>query len=297
LLGCAKYSHSTTWEYDIVQDPILDSAKCLVQSPASFGGYIYEWPGKHDQVFWPLTEEDGIWFCNESGFTSLVNDFKDISREEKYQISIYLKENYNKTSNIEEKLKLLEGIYSIRKKDEHDKNLLLRVLARWYQNIGKFDTSNAYRKKALAGIEISLRGNLQEQKKVEYLYLASAYSHIFRDSMNCVKYSHQLDSIISDTNCIVTENNKEYFRRLLNEIPRLNREIHKQGIYYVPPQRTLSIDSILKAAAARSKYKRIILPIDGEIEFYPGEKIKLFDNKPFIEYECQKKPWLEGCKK
>lgn len=57
---------ATTWGETDVDDPIVKDAKCTVGSPGSYGSYIYGWPSKYDQIFWPVTEESGIWFCPES---------------------------------------------------------------------------------------------------------------------------------------------------------------------------------------------------------------------------------------
>ena len=82
LIFCPLAVYSTTWGELEVDDPILEGEKCAVHQPASYGSYIYRWPSKYDQVFWPLTDSHGIWFCQESGFTAFIDDFADLSPEE-----------------------------------------------------------------------------------------------------------------------------------------------------------------------------------------------------------------------
>jgi hypothetical protein len=47
---------ATTWGKSTVKDPVSGDG-VEVQEPMSSGSYIYEWPGKEDQVFWPATDE------------------------------------------------------------------------------------------------------------------------------------------------------------------------------------------------------------------------------------------------
>jgi hypothetical protein len=67
---------ATTWgEPQSVPDPLRQDAICKVAEPMSYGSYIYQWPSKYDQVFWPLTVPNGIWFCPESGFAAFIGEF------------------------------------------------------------------------------------------------------------------------------------------------------------------------------------------------------------------------------
>jgi hypothetical protein len=99
-------TQATTWGETEVDDPILDGEKCSVHEPASWGGYIYRWPSKYDQVFWPLTDIHGIWFCENSGFTAFIGDFDELSDIEVGHIKELLKAEYKPPVTIESKLAL-----------------------------------------------------------------------------------------------------------------------------------------------------------------------------------------------
>lgn len=212
---------ATTWAGTQVNDPIVATAKCKVSEPMSSGSYIYHWPEKYDQVFWPLTDENGIWFCAESGFTAFIDDFKDIPASEKKLIAVYLKENYKGEKTIEAKLKLLEGVYSLRKKDYEFENRLLRVLARWYQNLGNVDTANAYRKRALQGIQLHLQTNLSEARRLEYLYVAANYSSLFGDIQASEKFLTELKQAIEQLKDKKLSGFAKYLSELAKETPQI----------------------------------------------------------------------------
>ena len=86
-------ANSTTWGSSDVSDPIKEGENCSVQKPMSWGSYIYQWPSKYDQVFWPQTTENGIWFCESSGFIALINDFEGLTIKTKERINKYLKDS------------------------------------------------------------------------------------------------------------------------------------------------------------------------------------------------------------
>jgi len=205
---------ATTWGESEVDDPILEGKKCSVHEPASYGSYIYNWASKYDQVFWPLTDQHGIWFCKESGFTAFIGDFSEISPSEVAKIKGYLLKNPPADSTIETKLEFLEKIYSLRVTDEAFNNRLLRALARWHQDLGNLDKANNYRKEALAGIELSLRGELGEIQRLEYLYLAASYTRQFGDEKASENYLSKLNSSLGEVEGEDAKGFAEYLKKL-----------------------------------------------------------------------------------
>ena len=172
----ASHAFATTWSAIEVDDPIVQGEKCSVQEPSSYGSYVYQAASKYDQVFWPLTEANGIWYCAGSGFTAFIGDFSNLQVAEIERIKQYLLDNPPQTQSIESKLKRLEDIYRLRDADAILKNKLERVLARWYQDLNQIDKANAYRQLAFQGIEQNLTGKLLEPQRLEYLYVAANYS-------------------------------------------------------------------------------------------------------------------------
>jgi len=217
---------ATTWVKSEVDDPIFNGKKCSVQEPASFGSYIYSWPSKYDQVFWPSTDQHGIWFCGESGFTALMGDFSDIGSDEVEKIKDYLLNNPPKDSTIETKLSYLKKIYSLREVDDAFNNRLLRILARWNQDLGNIEKANQYRKKALDGIELGLKGEQGEGQRLEYLYLAANYNRQFGNKEASDAYLVRLSSYIDK----VQDENIEGYAEYLKDLSTETRFIKKGGV-------------------------------------------------------------------
>lgn len=178
LLSWHGTGQATTWAETSVPDPIDSSKKCDVHSPLSYGSYIYGWPSKYDQVFWPFTDQAGIWYCKDTGFVAFIDDFGDITPDERKAIAEFLARK-GKPADFKGRLERLEEIYALRHKDPRFRNRLLRILARWHQELGDRDRANAYRKTALADILKSLEGELPEDQRLMYLYLAASYSRLF----------------------------------------------------------------------------------------------------------------------
>ncbi|ACA87333.1 hypothetical protein Swoo_3062 [Shewanella woodyi ATCC 51908] len=219
LMVLSFATEATTWGESEVDDPIVEGEKCSVYEPLSYGGYIYNWPSKYDQVFWPLTDYNGIWFCEKSGFTSFIGDFSALTVSELAKIKKYLLENPPKDSSIHTKLALLEALYSLRDTDTAFKNRLLRVFARWHQHLENYDKANDYRRKALAGIELALQGDMSEFKHLEYLYLAANYSKQLGYKEASDRY---ISKLISSLGNIKSEDNRGYIEYLQKLYPDTN---------------------------------------------------------------------------
>ena len=178
----APCAHATTWDETSVDDPIQPGAKCLVQEPMSSGGYIYWWPSKYDQVFWPVTERHGIWHCRTSGFTALIGDFEGMSAATVERVRAHLAQVYPKPVedlSFDAEVALLEGIYALREPEAKRANLLLRALAYQYEAQGNLDRARQYRQRALPGIEAALHEDLPLAQRRAYLAVAAGYQREF----------------------------------------------------------------------------------------------------------------------
>jgi len=183
------------WAAIEVEDPILEGKICTVHEPTGWGSYIYHSPSKYDQIFWPFSEVFGIWYCTDSGFIALTNDFGPLSAKEIERIREFLEASPLENNDTKSKLKRLDEIYSLRDKDIYFKNKLMRVLAWLYQSESEFEIANEYRMMSLEDIKLSLDRDLPELQKLEYLYLAVNYSKQFGNENDAKDYERQ--SIIS----------------------------------------------------------------------------------------------------
>lgn len=211
---------ATTWAPERVEDPVMNRATCEVQSPMSSGSYIYRWPSKYDHVFWPIGDEAGIWFCEDSGFTALMGDFDGVTDAERSAIRAYLAEHYTGSADLGTKLALMEGIYALRDKDAAFRNMLLRALARWHQDLGDFDKANDYRRQALAQIRTLLEGELPAETRLEYLYVSCNYE-VFLEGADAQACVARLRAALDTTTDEALSGYVDYLRELVEDTPRI----------------------------------------------------------------------------
>lgn len=168
-----------------IPDPIKPGATCAVPVPGSYGSYIYDFPSKYDLVFWPHAAANMIWFCPESGFASFIGDADTLSDTDKAALTQHLAANYRKgaTPPTElEKLALLRQSYAHRRQDEAPRIAMLRALGYMYEAAGDAKNAEALRREALAAIHARLAGSdLDEQTRLEYLFVSAAYEREFGD--------------------------------------------------------------------------------------------------------------------
>lgn len=211
-----------TWGESTVQDPISPDSTCSVQEPASWGSYVYHWPSKYDQVFWPFTDPSGIWFCEESGFIAFIGDFEGLTDEEVKRISSHLQATKPVISDQLSRLKHLEKVYSLRNKDDFFKNKLKRILAYLYEAEGEIDLANRYRSDALQEINKFLESsNLTEYERLEYLYLSVNYEFQLGNTENSSSRLNELKSAIENISDAEVEGYGDYLSELIGELPTM----------------------------------------------------------------------------
>ena len=193
VLACSIGGTTTSFPTE-KPDPLSDGS-CYGDQPASYGGYIYGWPSKLDQVFWPHTEPEFIWFCPDSGFTAFLGDL-ELDPTERERALAYLADHYRPSEegpSLKDKLRLLEDLYDLRDKDNRFRNWLLRALAHIYEtHLDEVATANEYRMKALEQIETALNDKLEPKIKFEYLFLAARHSLLFDSQADAVLYQQEL---------------------------------------------------------------------------------------------------------
>lgn len=214
---------ATTWSQTEVDDPIVKDAKCTVAGPASYGSYIYGWPSKYDQVFWPATEEGGIWFCSESGFTAFLGDFDDISDAQRASIAAYLATAYARSDAVShrKKLELLEGCYALRAGSTEQRLKMLRALAYQYEELGDQASADSRRRTILALVLAALDTELKHAQRLEYLFVAAAYQREFGQTEASDASLTQLRAQLEKSDNKDLANYVEYLRELMADVPRI----------------------------------------------------------------------------
>jgi len=200
-LTLAAPSRATTWGApQPVPDPVRQGAKCYVAEPASSGSYIYQWPSKYDQVFWPLIDENGLWFCKDSGFTAFIGDFKITADERTALVNALASYELIKEPSLNDKLHLLQKSYDARSVDAHGKIRLLRVLAYYYEaDLKDFDGARSFRRDALEMIEAALQTALPEGDRLEYLFVSAIYYRELGDQQRSQAALQSLDESLQQS--------------------------------------------------------------------------------------------------
>jgi hypothetical protein len=216
---------ATTWTGPMPEpDPVRDGASCQVAKPMSSGSYIYGWPSKYDQVFWPLTDPKGIWFCEDSGFTAFIDDFA-LSAEEQQALAEHLPKVYQRGSdkpNLRQLLDLLQQSYARRTTKTEDRIRLLRVVA-YYNDaqLQDYATATALRKQALELIGQALQTQLKDGDRYEYLFVTAAYHREFGEVAKSDAALQSLKSALQGNKNKELNGFVDYLTELSNEVARI----------------------------------------------------------------------------
>lgn len=192
----AASARATTWMDTEVDDPIANG-KCSVQEPASYGSYIYEWPEKYDQVFWPFTDPNGIWFCGKSGFVAFIGDM-ELKPEEKTRIVGYLKSHpAPRAPTVAQKLDRLEAVYALRDLDPAARLRFARAIAYQFESLG--DQQRADRMRRVVRDEIGKNledAALAADLRLQYLFVAANYAREFGDTAESDRLLAELETAL-----------------------------------------------------------------------------------------------------
>lgn len=80
ILAVPVQGFSTTWASVEETCPVCGK-KIALESIASYGSYIYNWASKQQLVFWPDTDNYGVWFCTHCHYAALMGDFAGLPEE------------------------------------------------------------------------------------------------------------------------------------------------------------------------------------------------------------------------
>ncbi|HEU4778587.1 MAG TPA: tetratricopeptide repeat protein [Steroidobacteraceae bacterium] len=168
---------ATTWGESKVRDPV-SGKNITVQEPMSSGSYIYDWPGKEDQVFWPMTDDSWLWFNTKNGYGAFGDDFKELEGEALERVKTWLAAHYDKAKpplTRIEKLEWLEQIYGQRGMDEDFWCFFNRLMA-FEHSQDDPAKSLEYVKKALPMLERQLANPKSDDGRIPTLYLLGEYN-------------------------------------------------------------------------------------------------------------------------
>jgi len=82
FLGVSIAVLATTWASKNMECPLCKKSTQM-EVIASYGSYIYNWPSKHQLIFWPATTGYGTYFCKHCHLAMFMGDFQDLAKETK----------------------------------------------------------------------------------------------------------------------------------------------------------------------------------------------------------------------
>ncbi len=215
----AGMANATTWGEAEVDDPIVDGARCAIQVPASYGSYIYYWPEKFDQVFWPMTDPMGIGYCHRSGMVAFLGDLENLGTEEKSRLSAWLAEREHPDTGRPDAAWLLDRLgelTELRGFDTRGRLLRLRALAVLNEGRENFTAATELRRQVLAGIRAELAsGQLDDERTLEYLFVAANYARYLGDAEAADADLERLSGLIEKTDAAELKNYADYLASLI----------------------------------------------------------------------------------
>lgn len=211
---------SVTWSQRDIIDPIHE-APCRVQSLASSGASIYQSPEKYDQVFVPVTMEQGVWYCAGSGFASFIGD-ASLSAAEKTRIAGFLRlqpapGTGAQAPDIAYRLQRAEAIYALRDLPPGRRALVHRILAYDFEALAD-DPARArlHRQAALKlMLERLAEDALPAGTRMEYLFVSANYLREAGDAARADRLFSQLEKLIAGSAGSPAEGYGQYLQPLL----------------------------------------------------------------------------------
>jgi hypothetical protein len=176
LLLASCPAEATTWADAKARDPV-SGRSIKVQEPVSSGSYIYQWPGKEDQVFWPFTDDAWLRFNPKTGYGAFGEEFETLEGDALDRVKSWLGTNYDKLKPPRtrlEKLAWLEKIYEQRGMDDGFRCFFYRLMA--FENSETDPVlSLEYVRKALPLLEQQLTRAADVEERLPVLYLLGEY--------------------------------------------------------------------------------------------------------------------------
>jgi hypothetical protein len=185
-------SFGITWVQGHVRDPVSGN-RVKVAQPASSGSYIYQYPEKSDQVFWPYTDENWLWFNPKSGYIAFGGDFEELEAPKAQELKAWLKANYDRKNPPQTRLELLDWagrVYTIRSMNGDFWCHFYRLMA--FETRSDSSLSLGYVRKALPLLVARLQSTSEPAPRMETLYLLSEYNRRLGSESDAALYLSEL---------------------------------------------------------------------------------------------------------
>jgi uncharacterized protein (DUF2225 family) len=178
---------ATTWAPTDVQCPVCHT-KNSFNSIMSYGTYIYGWPSKFQNIFWPATDGSSLYTCKHCYFTTFMWDFDKLPTAKVGEVqrvlqSVTLEAKNEQYTSIpmSKRLAIAEKVYSVLDKDDHFWSWFYRVEGYHFAREKKPDMARAARAKALEYARKLLDDRANSGKRKELLLTTGAMHHFLGD--------------------------------------------------------------------------------------------------------------------
>ncbi|UBB25162.1 DUF2225 domain-containing protein [Pseudoxanthomonas japonensis] len=191
-------AQAITWAKSEVRDPVTNE-RVKVHQPMSSGSYVYSWPEKSDQVFWPFTDSNWLWFNPKSGYIAFGNDFAELDSAKRAVLKDWLKANFDRNAppqSRQDLLKWAEKVYAARGMDDDFWCHFFRLMA--FETRDDGETSLAYARKALPLLEKRLTTSADPGETLKNLYLLGEYNRRIGRNDDAKRYLERLDALEVD---------------------------------------------------------------------------------------------------
>ena len=204
----------------------------------SYGSYIYQWPSKFQNIFWPLTESPAIYACTNCYYSCYMWDFDSIPEDRFDRVDSFLQslgkvkrvKDYQKIP-VSHRLEIAEQLYQIYGEDDAFWARFYRVMGYHYEVESKFKQARQSRLKALAYSRKLLNNpNHKGEEKVHYYSIACMFyftkntdsAEYYLNSAKSTKY--ESPDLSKERNSNIDEYYNDVIMQYFEMIARKNEE-------------------------------------------------------------------------
>lgn len=204
---------ATTWGPIEMECPVCHT-KNTFNTWGSYGSYIYEWPSKFQNIYWPATDGNSLYTCKHCYLTLFMQDFTNLPaskiedvRHVLQNVTIDEKHQAYTDISMSKRLEIAEKIYSVLDKDDNFWSWFYRVQGYHSAREKHPAQADAARAKALDCTRKLLNDPANAGKRKELLFTSGAMHHFLGDDASAKhNFGDALKTSFEDTKLTKEEN-------------------------------------------------------------------------------------------
>lgn len=187
MLFAAGILVATTWAPTTVECPVCHT-KNSFNSVMSYGSYIYSWPSKFQNIFWPATDGSSLYTCKHCYLTLFMWDYEKLPASKVEDVRHVLQgvtldskfEQYTEIS-MTKRLTIAEKVYSVLGKDDQFWSWFYRVEGYHFAREKSPEQAKIARAKALEYTRKLLDDPANAGRRKELLLTTGSMHHFLGD--------------------------------------------------------------------------------------------------------------------